>query len=153
MAISPNVDFVSGAILTATQQNQFPRGVMQLVEATSDAVLGAEAVTITAPSFTAVANRYYRITYFEPNITGAGTASTTTLRIRLTNAAGAIYGGAVVTGRGAAVPNMPMTVVAYTTLAAGATVIVGTGTTTGTSTATRTADLPAQLIIEDMGPA
>jgi hypothetical protein len=69
MAISPNVDFVSGAILTAAQQNQFPRGIMQRVASTSSATgTNTETVTLTLPAFTAVANRYYRITYFEPYI-------------------------------------------------------------------------------------
>ena len=151
MAISPNDTFLAGQVLTAQECNQFPRGVMQLVEATANASLGAEAVTITSPSFTAVANRYYRITYYEPRVECAGTSNTTTLRIRLTNASGAIYGGGIVFN-----PNttnsQPFTVVAYTTLSAGSTVIVGTIAALS-GTATRSADIPAQLIIEDIGPA
>jgi hypothetical protein len=151
MAISPNVDFVAGAVLTATQENQFPRGVMQLVEATSNASLGAEAVTITSPSFTAVANRYYRITYYEPRVACSGSSNTTSVRIRLTNASGTIFGGGQVFNAGSSM-DLPFTVVAFTTLSAGSTVIVGTIAALS-GTATRTSDLPAQLIVEDMGPA
>ena len=66
MAVSPNTNFTSGQILTAAQQNNFPRGVMgyatgtaanQGVTTTNADVNGA---TIT---FTAVANRAYRFQF------------------------------------------------------------------------------------------
>ena len=151
MAINPNTDFTAGAILTAAQQNRFPRGVMQLVEATSNQAIGAENVFITSPSFTAVANRYYRITYYEPRVACAGSSNTTTVRIRLTNASGTIFGGGQFFNAGSSIDS-PFTVVAYTTFSAGSTVIVGTIAGL-TGNATRTSDLPAQLIIEDIGPA
>jgi hypothetical protein len=80
MAISPNVDFTSGQVLTAAQQNQFPRGIVaQVSETANGTALPTEQVTLTASTFTAVANRYYRITYFEPiaqNPGGAGSSIT-----------------------------------------------------------------------------
>ena len=90
MAINPNTDFSSGAVLTAAQQNRFPRGVMAYNTATAtDSSVTAEEVQITGSSFTAVANRYYRITYYEPNL--ISTASTGFgLRIRQTNLAGTV---------------------------------------------------------------
>jgi len=74
MAINPNTDFSSGAVLTAAQQNRFPRGVMAFTKQTSNVAFAAETTIITASAFTAVANRYYRIIFFQPAMsnTGAG---------------------------------------------------------------------------------
>jgi hypothetical protein len=66
MAITPNVDFVSGAILTAAQQNQFPRGAMGQVTRTSGGtVLTTTVGDITGLSitFTAVTGRLYKATW------------------------------------------------------------------------------------------
>ena len=64
MAITPNTTFVSGAILTAAQQNNFPRGLMGYVSK-SDANFGpftAETdITGMSITFTGVANRLYRL--------------------------------------------------------------------------------------------
>jgi hypothetical protein len=71
MAISPNDDFTAGQILTATECNNWPRGVMAFnTNTTTNAGVTGEATQITATAFTAVANRYYKITYFEPDCVG-----------------------------------------------------------------------------------
>jgi hypothetical protein len=86
---NPNTTFSSGAVYTADQANRFPRGVMAYNElTTSDTSITAEEVQITGSSFTAVANRLYKITYFEPNMFG-GTGYYT-FQIRKTNISGAI---------------------------------------------------------------
>ena len=156
MAINPNTDFSSGAVLTADQQNRFPRGVMARNEVTaSDTTITAEEVQITGSSFTAVANRYYRITYYEPQIGLPATAGVFGLaRIRLTNLVGTQLQLGIV-------QNAPATGVSYSqptvwvgTLTAGSTVVVATLLcSSGTATATRSATAPAQLIVEDIGPA
>jgi hypothetical protein len=151
MAINPNTDFTAGAVLTAAQQNRFPRGVMAFVQSTNtDGTITAEEVQLTSPSFTAVANRYYRITYVEPSTT----ASTTYMiaRLRITNLAGlqlTRYDNTVGTG---VERNM---VVSWTgTFSAGPIVIVGTlQSQAGTASANRSATQPAQLLVEDIGPA
>ena len=151
MAINPNTDFVAGAILTAAQQNRFPRGVMALNSNTSSdaSVVNTEEVTITSSAFTAVANRYYRITYTEPNI-AAGTGYFVA-RLRLTNLAGTQITRFDNTTN---VTERYFTVVWTGTLTAGSTVIVSTlQNSAGTGTATRGATQPAQLVIEDIGPA
>jgi hypothetical protein len=57
MAISPNDDFTAGQVLTATECNQFPRGVMALATSTTNYMLtttstvNATGMTVT---FTAV---------------------------------------------------------------------------------------------------
>jgi hypothetical protein len=64
MAVSPNTDFTSGQILTAAQQNNFPRGVMGYAVSTANATVTTVAdVTGMSVTFTAVANRLYRATF------------------------------------------------------------------------------------------
>ena len=65
MAANPNTDFVAGAILTASQQNRFGRGVMAYARSTVNASQTSGSTDIAAMSltFTAVANRLYRATF------------------------------------------------------------------------------------------
>jgi len=153
MAINPNTDFSSGAILTAAQQNRFPRGVMAYNEVTaSDATITSEEVQITGSNFTAVANRYYRITYFEPTLLGS-VAGTFQQRIRLTNLTGTLQQQSNVTMVviGNAGAGTCSTVV---TLTAGTQNVVGTlQASAGTGNATRSATSKAWLLVEDIGPA
>ena len=155
MAINPNTDFSSGAILTAAQQNRFPRGVMARNTATaSDATVTVEEVQITGSSFTAVANRYYRITYFEPYL--SSTASTVyTMRIRQTNLAGAIQNSCTVINTvGSVFFGTSGICEAISTFSAGTVNVVGTLTSSaGTGNASRSATGYAFLLVEDIGPA
>jgi hypothetical protein len=151
MAINPNVDFTVGAVLTAAQQNRFPRGVMAYNSATtSDATITSEEVQVTGSSFTAVANRYYKITYYEPGIGGTNTGGNA--RIRLTNISGTVYQlqGFAVPSTGGGFVHMS----AITTLAAGTTNFVATlASDSGTIQATRSSTRYAFLLVEDIGPA
>jgi hypothetical protein len=156
MAINPNTDFSSGAILTAAQQNRFPRGVMARNEVTTtDSTITTEEIQITGSSFTAVANRYYRITYYEPQIGLPATAGVFSIaRIRLTNLAGTQLQLGIVQNAPATSTNYSQPTVWVGTLTAGSTVIVGSlACSSGTATATRSATAPAQLTVEDIGPA
>ena len=66
MAVNPNTDFSAGAILTASQQNRFPRGVMGYVVYNSGNIsvgTGIADVTGASVTFTAVANRAYKVTF------------------------------------------------------------------------------------------
>lgn len=156
MAISPNLDFVAGAVLTATQQNQFPRGIVSFAQVvTTTGLTTTEAVQITSSTFTAVANRYYRVTYYEPLIQiGAATPSFLAFRVRLTNLAGTV----LALSEPEAMPNPSdgqiIVVQFVTTFTAGSTVLVATGAT-GSSTASAygAATTRRQLIVEDLGPA
>ena len=159
MAINPNTDFTAGAILTASQQNRFPRGIVALtVSNTSSAAITTETATLTSSSFTAVANRYYKITYFEPvlQVPFGAAPSFITARIRLTNVSGTIYQYAdmepiVSTGS----DGQMMTMIAVTTLAAGATTLCGTLARTGSGDVTAFANANARrfIMVEDIGPA
>ena len=156
MAINPNTDFTSGAVLTAAQQNRFPRGVMALAtSSTSDTTITGEEIQLTSNSFTAVANRYYRITYYEPQVSTPATAGAfVTSGIRLTNLAGTRYQTGIVQNAPATAVNFSITTVWVGTLTAAPTVIVATLTcSSGTANATRSATALAQLTVEDIGPA
>ena len=65
MAVSPNTDFTAGAILTAAQQNNFPRGVMGYFTSTANSAVTTATADVTGATvtFTAVANRLYRATF------------------------------------------------------------------------------------------
>ena len=152
MAISPNTTFTAGAVLTSAQANNFPRGVMAFTTATAtDSTITSEEVQIIGGSFTAVANRYYKITYFEPGMS-AGSSTSGNARIRLTDISGAIQqlqGFAVLSTGGGSVHMS-----AVTTLPAVSTNFVATlSSDSGTITASRSASRYAFLLVEDIGPA
>jgi hypothetical protein len=151
MAINPNTTFTAGAVYTADQSNRFPRGVMAFTTATStDSTITSEEVQITGASFTAVANRYYKITYFEPGMSGTNTAGNA--RIRLTNISGAVQQlqGFAIPSTGGGFVHMS----AVSTLTAGTTNFVATlSSDSGTITASRSSTRYAFLLVEDIGPA
>jgi len=158
MAISPNTDFSSGAVLTADQQNRFPRGVMALATSTTNYTLTTVEVIATGMTvtFTAVANRYYRITYYEPQAQTASFASNTQLTLRQTSAAGTVLQNTVFANETNATDQSSMTAIRTMTFSAGSITVVGTAKcslTTGTPQLIRDATRQAQLLIEDIGPA
>jgi hypothetical protein len=154
MAINPNTDFTTGAVLTADQQNRFPRGVVAYAETTtSDTTITAEEIQVTSTSFTAVANRYYRITYYEPQMAPAS-GGFAVAYIRKTNLAGTELERGLVQSPSGAALNATLCVSVVTTFSAGSTVVIGSiASGSGTSTASRGATYPAWICVEDIGPA
>ena len=151
MAISPNTDFTAGQILTATQQNQFPRGVMAYNEVTAtDSSITAEEVQITGSSFTAVANRYYKVTYFEPNPSG-GTGYFT-FRIRSTNLAGTVRQSSFQTA-GFGIERTGVAIWVGTLTATTQNFVATAQMSAGTGINGRSATQMASLTVEDIGPA
>ena len=158
MAITPNDDFTAGQVLTSTECNNFPRGVMARSASTSSYTLTttetiATGMTVT---FTAVADRYYRITYFEPQAQTGSTLSSTTATIRRTNASGSIQNSTVFQNETAAQDQQGMICIAVTTFTAGSVTLVGCAkctTTTGTPQMVRSANSTAILLVEDIGTA
>jgi uncharacterized protein YerC len=140
-------------VLTAQECNQFPRGIVAFAQSTAnDATITAEEIQLTASTFTAVANRYYRITYYEPQVTTGASTATITSRIRLTNLAGTQYQLGIFNE--SASTATAMNTVWVGTLTAGSTVIVASlQCSSGTATATRSTTAPGQITIEDIGPA
>lgn len=151
MAINPNTDFTAGAILTASQQNRFPRGIVALATSSSTyAVTTTEAIaTGMTVTFTAVANRYYKLTYFESYISAA--AQECNQRIRLTNAAGSEQAFTGIQTASGGVFSISSVV---KTFSAGSVTLVGTlkNISSGGS-AVRGGSALAYLMVEDLGPA
>ena len=120
--------------------------------ANAPATVTAEEVQITGSSFTAVANRYYRITYYEPNL--LSTSSTAfALRIRQTNLAGTVLNTFGVVNANVFLGHGGLCI-AVSTFTAGSVNVVGTlQNVAGTGTATRSATQYAFLLVEDIGPS
>ena len=158
MAVTPNTTFTSGAILTAAQQNAFPRGLMTdiLSTSTSGVNLTTSPVTqLTSASFTAVTGRLYRITYYEPRIRSTTGAEPGSVKLY-------IFNGATQLSEASGVSFSATNVFAFVTcvyvgaLTAGATVITAKAdatSTTGTPQIQRSATALAFLTIEDIGAA
>lgn len=152
---NPNTTFSTGQVLTSNQANRWPRGVMAYNAATaSDPTVTAEEVQIVGSSFTAVASRYYRITYFEPNLAGNTANMVFDMRIRQTNIAGAIQNNSrVLNNVGSIFVPTSGTVQAVVTLSAGTTNFVATlSCSAGTGQAGRASNIYAFLLVEDIGP-
>ena len=158
MAIAPNTTFVSGAILTAAQQNAFGFGAVALATSTTNYALTTSNVIATGMTvtFTAIASRNYKVTYTEPQAQITNIASgTTNINIRVTTAAGTLLqtnylrNAAAISGVGS------LTCVYVGTFAAGSTTIVGCSSTSSTSDAPglKRDTGPAILLVEDIGPA
>jgi hypothetical protein len=151
---SPNTTFVAGNVLTAAQMNNLPFGLVSKTDVTSSVgSITVETVRITSPSFTAVANRLYRISYYEPVLQyDSGTMNTCTMQIRLTNISGAVQQLCEVKMQSLNKTSGLCTIVK--TLTAGSTVLVGTVVPSGGSmSAVSSATFVTQLIIEDIGSA
>jgi hypothetical protein len=152
MAINPNTNFTAGAILTADQQNRFPRGIVALSLITSNAnILNAET-TFTSVSFTAVADRYYRISWFSGQIQNAS-SSVNNFYLRETTATGTVIQQGLQFLSSGEGHLFQLSVVK--TFSAGAQSIFARfdqnagSATVMTSSATR----PSFLMVEDIGPA
>ena len=159
MAINPNTDFSSGAVFTADQANRFPRGVMALATSTTSYTLTATETIATGMSvtFTPVLNRYYRITYFEPQAQSATFAANTQLTLRLSSAVGTVLQNTIFSNESNALDQSGMTCIRTLTFASAvSTVVVGTAKsslTTGAPQLIRDSTRQAQLLVEDIGPA
>lgn len=148
MAISPNDNFIAGQILTAVECNQFPRGVMQFTKHITNVVYSTDTTIITMTPFTAVANRYYRITFYMPQLSQSG-AGFATMKIK--------NGATVLNTAFAAMPALngyEGIAIAVETLTAGSVTLTGTLTASTASGATNnTATIYGFMLVEDIGPA
>lgn len=154
MAVTPNTTFTT-QVLTSTQMNAFPRGLMTDVITATAIVNLTTSMTIylTSGSFTAVTGRLYRITYFEPTSRGNTSAGSAVNDFQIKSGATVLTIGA---GASTSTSNLFTTVnIMYVgALTAGATVITAlasSSSTTGTPQLQRSATAPAFLIIEDIG--
>ena len=155
MAISPNDTFTSGQILTAAECNAFPFGVVAYSESTTSQAFGVTEALVLSVSFTAIANRYYKITYHEPLYQMAvGAGQQTEARFRLTNVTGTILYESQYQNTNVTQAACAFTFSRITTFTAGATTVVSTGrASVAPSAAFRGATNPGFLMVEDIGPA
>jgi hypothetical protein len=133
-----------------------PRGIVAFAKTTtSDTTITTEEIQITSSTFTAVADRYYRITYYEPLILTSATAlSFVQGIIRLTNLVGTQLETFTVQNPRTTSDyfNGSLIVSIVTTLPAGSTVVVGTlFSSAGTAAANRYSVQPAYICVEDIG--
>lgn len=148
---SPNAIFVSGAVYTAAQANNFPFGLMGSAEnlalaQTFTTIVDLTSMTVT---FTGVASRRYRVDgylLFQSTVANDG------VNLQIRNSAGTVLQQAIYP--------LPLTTSAY--MATTSVVIAATGSTTvklsavrqygtGTITANGGATFPCQMIITDIG--
>jgi hypothetical protein len=159
MAINPNTDFSSGAVYTADQANRFPRGVMARAVSTTNYTLTTSStvlVTGMTVTFTAVANRFYKITYYEPQGQTPNVLGNTQTFLKQTNVTGTVLGNNVLTNETATQDQDEMIIIKTATFSAGSVTLVGTASTSNTSGAPsliRDATREALLLVEDIGPA
>jgi hypothetical protein len=155
---NPNTTFSSGAVYTADQANRFPRGVMAVATSTTNYTLTTTMTQTTGMTvtFTAVANRNYKITYFEPfavtpNITGGYIVSA----VFQGTTAGTQLGQAVLQSPAASPLWSAPTISVVTTFTAGSVTIIGAAVVNNTSGApvlNRAAGNRSLLLVEDIGP-
>jgi len=136
MAISPNTTFVIGQVLTADNANRFPFGIVAKATSTTSYTLTTTmtATTGMTVTFTAIANRNYKITYFEPIVETTSAASgQTNIKIFQTNTAGNQITSTVL-GNSAAVKILgTINAVSVNTFSAGSITIIGAANTTSTT--------------------
>jgi hypothetical protein len=121
---------------------------------TPDTSITSEKVQITGSSFTAVAGRLYKVTYFEPDVFPASGSGFLRARIRLTNISGTVLNECYEQLETSGTTNRFVNLVSIGTLSAGTQNVVATLFVSGaTGYASRDASAKALLFVEDIGPA
>jgi hypothetical protein len=149
MAVNPNTNFSSGDVLTAAQQNRFPRGIVAENSTPTTFTGTGTPATVLACSFTAQANRLYKFTF----VCQSAMASTSGSRMQMTfvddlgNQKGKAYQGSLVYGNVLTFTNIDV-------LTAGSRTIRLEAFRDAGSTAAFYADAfsPLRLWVEDLGP-
>ncbi len=155
MAIAPNVTFVSGDVLTAAQQNAFGFGVVGFTQSTTLLQAGITTETdLTGMSvtFTAIANRYYKVTAF---MYGVATVTNACFQVRIKQGATVLQH--FITNAGPATAGTTVSGSVIKTFTAGSTTLKLAGAlasgSTGSITFNAAATLPVYILVEDIGPA
>ena len=150
MAISPNNTFVAGDILTAAECNAFPFGVQIKDDDTTTSSSFVTAVTVGTGTMTAIANRLYRMTYFEPQLSGSALGIA---QMKILDGATQLQTSFVFLPASSIETHGIITIT--TTLSAGSHTINATliRASAITLTATRSATSPAIFTVEDIGAA
>lgn len=149
MAINPNTDFVAGAVLTAAQQNRFPRGIVAF--ATRNTVF-APTNTISdlaSVTFTAVANRYYRYSLYAG---GADSSAQLYLTTSLTDGSNSVLNAVTQVIRGPGLPDIVHFVTVRTESAGSITRKIRMQTNVGNASMISSTQIMS-FVVEDLGPA
>jgi hypothetical protein len=150
MAVSPNTNFSAGAIYTAQQANNFPRGLMgYVVRTTGNTTLSGVTADVTGASitFTAEANRGYLITFScTVNKPSAGY-----IDVQFTDASNTLIADTL-QGVGNTFASISFSLLQTTNTAGSKTVKVRASTDAGVGTIYGTTGNPYTFIIQDMGP-
>ena len=145
----PNTTFSSGAILTAAQMNNVPRGLMATPATSVTTTTFTTETQMLAYTFSQVNGRSYLLQYFEPSLTCTA-AGTVTARIT-TGVAGTPYNSST-SPLAILISNTALVTVVYTSGTSGSLTIYATlAASTGTGTATRSATRFPQLYAVDLG--
>jgi hypothetical protein len=155
MAIAPNTTFTTGAVFTAAQANAYGFSTVALVKNTTASQAGITNVTdLTGMSvtFTAIANRNYRVNY---HVYGIPTVTNACFSVNLQEGATILQIGN--TNGGVASVGTTVSAVWVGTFSAGSHTLKLAGQLTGGSTGTikfeAASVLPWILVVEDIGPA
>ena len=149
MAIAPNVTFVSGAILTAAQQNAFGFGIVGLATVNANYAPTSTASDFASVTFTAIANRYYKYSLIVP---GADSDASRTLTIQLVDSANTAVNSGSQTLRGAGLLDL----LSFTTIrteTAGSLTRKIRMTMSGGNASMCSATAIGYFLVEDIGPA
>jgi hypothetical protein len=137
--------------------SSLPRGIVaRATSQTNYTLTTSNTVLVTGMTvtFTAVANRYYKITYYEPQAQTANIVSNTQTFLRQTSVTGTVLGNNVFTNETAASAQDEMIIIKTATFSAGSVTLVGTASVTSTSGGpllVRDATREALLLVEDIG--
>lgn len=155
MAIAPNVTFVSGAVYTAAQANAFGFGVVALSVVTSNTTTNSSNEgTRTSVTWTAIANRYYKITWVEGAVTNSSNASVNNQYLRTTTTSGTVIGNTEIYYPAASLEQGSVCSCVTTFTAGSQTVFARVVSNAATNTTYQaSATRPAYLLVEDIGPA
>lgn len=147
-------ELAANAVTFAKMVDAAPRGIVAYQSSTSsDNTVTSEELEMTSSSFTAVANRYYKITYFEPLLASTDATAVISMRIRTTNISGTVLNRSyVVNTSGNVFSGTVGIVIAVSTFSAGSVTLVGTlQCSAGTGNAGRTSENYGFIMVEDVG--
>lgn len=155
MAIAPNTTFVAGNIYTAAQANAYGFGVVALSVVTSNTTTASSSeATRTSVTWTAIANRYYKITWVEGNVQNGVNASVNNQYLRTTTTGGTIIGNTTIYYGSASLQQGSVCSCVTTFTAGSQTVFARVVSNAATNTTYNgSATQPAYLLVEDIGPA
>ena len=137
---------------TVSALTKAPRGVVALSTVTSNTAVGTTEATRTSVTWTAVASRYYKITWYEGTAVNGVNASVNNMYLRTTTTAGTIIGNTTYYYGASSVQNEHICSVVTTFTAGSQTVFARVLSNAATNTTyTASATQPAFMLVEDIG--